>query len=174
MIVDLFWGYALNSNGTVLNPDGSARKQYRDPAGYWKVSLHNPHTGGRKQFYIHRMLGLNFVHNPCPGVFTIVDHIDQNKGNNDLSNLRWVTHQLNVLNNDAKNVYFIKKWGKWVAQVCRKTLGYFKKREDATACAKKHKSELFERIYKWHVENYDARSWVFSSLTSNRCPILSY
>jgi hypothetical protein len=106
-------------------------------------------------------------------VFTIVDHIDQNKGNNDLSNLRWVTHQLNVLNNDAKNVYFIKKWGKWVAQVCRKTLGYFKKREDATACAKKHKSELFERIYKWHVENYDARSWVFSSLTSNRYPILS-
>ena len=170
---DLFWGYRLTPDGKVLDQDGIARPMYKDLAGYWKVSLSNPRTCEQKQYWIHRLLGLNYVENPCPGVFTVVDHIDQNKNNYEISNLRWLTHQLNCLNNSAENVYFYKRWGKWQARVCGKALGYFKKREDAVACSKKHKTELFASIYKWHIENYDARSWLSSSLTSNRYPILS-
>ena len=171
--MDLFWGYRLTRDGKVLNPDGTPRKLYKDPAGYWKVSLQNPNTGEHKQKYVHRLLGLNFVENPCPGVFIMVDHIDRRKDNNELSNLRWLTHQLNCINNDAENVSFYKRWGKWQSNVCGKTLGYFKKREDAAACSKKHKAELFARIYKWHLDTYDAKLWQSSFLTSNRYPILS-
>ena len=115
--MDLFWGYRLTRDGKVLNPDGTPRKLYKDPAGYWKVSLQNPNTGEHKQKYIQRLLGLNFIENPCPGVFIMVDHIDRRKGNNELSNLRWLTHRLNCINNDAENVSFRRKWGKWQAKV---------------------------------------------------------
>ena len=169
---DLFWGYRLTPDGKVLDPDGTPRPIYIDPAGYEKVSLRNPNTGDHVQYWVHRLLGLNYVNNPCPGVFTVVDHIDQTK-NNKLSNLRWLTQQLNVLNNSADCVFLNKKWRKWESRVCKKTYGWFKKREDAVACSKKHKAELFSSIYKWHLENYEARSWLSSSLTSNRCPLLS-
>ena len=94
---DLFWGYRLTPDGKVLDQDGIARPMYKDLAGYWKVSLSNPRTCEQKQYWIHRLLGLNYVENPCPGVFTVVDHIDQNNSNFELSNLRWLTHQLNCL-----------------------------------------------------------------------------
>ena len=102
---ELFWGYSLTPDGKVFDQDGVERKQYKDPAGYWKVSLRNP-NGQFRMYWVHRLLGLNYVENPCPGVFTVVDHVDQNKSNNELSNLRWLTHKLNCLNNDAENVYF--------------------------------------------------------------------
>ena len=170
---ELFWGYSLTPDGKVFDQDGVERKQYKDPAGYCKVSLCNPNTGEFRQYWVHRLLGLNYVHNPCPGVFTVVDHIDRRKDNNELSNLRWLTQQLNTLNNDADCAFFNKRWRKWQARVCGKSLGYFKKHEDAIACSKKHRVELFGTIHKWHLENYEARSWLSSSLTSNRYPVLS-
>jgi hypothetical protein len=64
-----------------------------------------------------------FIPNPTPDLFT-VDHIDRNRANNDLSNLRWATRQtqgLNQSNSERKgsrrSVYqydiqgnFIAKW----------------------------------------------------------------
>jgi hypothetical protein len=47
---------------------------------------------------LHRILALQYVHNPSPERFTVVDHIDRNKKNNDLSNLRWVEPAFNSKN----------------------------------------------------------------------------
>lgn len=46
--------------------------------------------------YIHRLLAIQYL--PNPEKKSDVDHIDRNRGNNDLSNLRWATHRENANN----------------------------------------------------------------------------
>ena len=45
--------------------------------------------GKRKTFPVHRLMGLTFLENPHNK--PQIDHIDRNKSNNKLENLRWVT-----------------------------------------------------------------------------------
>jgi len=48
-----------------------------------------------------------------------IDHIDGNTQNNNITNLRVVTHQQNCMNQTrAKGYYFNKKAGKWLARIC--------------------------------------------------------
>ncbi len=46
--------------------------------------------------YVHRLVALNFVPNPNPSNFTVVDHIDGDTQNNHWTNLRWVTPSENA------------------------------------------------------------------------------
>jgi hypothetical protein len=67
-----------------------------------------------KAFYIHRLVLLNFI-GEAKSVFYQCDHIDRNKFNNKLDNLRWVDASTNLLNRntygntDLKGVCFCKK-----------------------------------------------------------------
>jgi hypothetical protein len=49
-------------------------------------------------YKLHRVVALQFVPNPDPARFPFVDHIDRNKTNNNINNLRWVTHAFNNRN----------------------------------------------------------------------------
>ena len=179
-IEDLFWGYKVTSCGLIVKPDGTFHPQSKNNMGYWKVALRAP-WGGYKFFLVHRMVAHVFCGNPRPDIFNIVDHIDRNCANNDFSNLRWVNRSLNNLNNAADGCWFDKRFKKWRARVCKKTLGYFKKHEDAKACAKKHRKELFDEIYDKlchenheRCENTRSPCLTFSAETSDHSPILSY
>lgn len=71
----------------------------------------------------------------------IIDHIDGNKINNDISNLRLVTNSENMLNRYTHRsgrlpgCYFHKPSKRWKAQIlygkCKKHLGYFNTEEEA-------------------------------------------
>ena len=61
-------------------------------------------NGKRKGELIHRLVALHFIENP--NGYPEVDHIDRNKENNNVENLRWVTHSEN---NKNKNHYTWKK-----------------------------------------------------------------
>jgi hypothetical protein len=88
--------YHINRNGDIYSCTyNKCMKHNIDESGYLFVSLHskgNPKHKGR----IHRLLAIQYI--PNPDDLPEVDHIDRNKQNNDLSNLRWVTHSENMLN----------------------------------------------------------------------------
>ena len=60
--------------------------------GYKCVSLHK--NGKIKTFTIHRLVALYFI--PNPNNYSDVNHKDENKKNNKVENLEWVTHEYNM------------------------------------------------------------------------------
>lgn len=63
------------------------------PNGYLSVSLRK--DGKQKRFYVHRLVAEAFIENPMN--LREVNHIDENKSNNNVSNLEWCSHSYNML-----------------------------------------------------------------------------
>jgi hypothetical protein len=73
----------------------------------------------RRKFYLHRLIYL--FYNPDFDIFNkkiYIDHLDRDKSNNSIENLRSGTPQENSFNTDAKGYAFHKKSGKWIAKIC--------------------------------------------------------
>jgi hypothetical protein len=68
----------------------SLLKAWLHTTGYMRVAL-----GRGKQKYIHRLVAQAFL--PNPDNLPQVDHMDGNRTNNHVSNLRWVTVQQNAI-----------------------------------------------------------------------------
>lgn len=69
--------------------------------GYYQVELRQK-NGKRKLELLHRLLALTFI--PNPEKLPVVNHIDKNKLNNDISNLEWCSQQGNSLHSNCKTV----------------------------------------------------------------------
>ncbi len=69
-------------------------KSRLEKKGYYVVDLCK--DGKKKLCKIHRLIALHYI--PLVDGKDMVDHIDQNKTNNDISNLRWVNSSENQRN----------------------------------------------------------------------------
>ncbi len=74
--------------------------------GYLYVTLKK--DGIRNKGYLARLLGKQFIPNDDP-LKTQIDHIDRNKLNNSLDNLRWVTQAENLANKNRKGCVYLDK-----------------------------------------------------------------
>lgn len=92
------YDYYVSSTGEVRNFDGIHLKQHNDKDGYKRLALSK--DGKQKMFIVHRLVGQAFI--PNPENKPLIDHIDRNKSNNNVSNLRWATPSENNLNRDTK------------------------------------------------------------------------
>lgn len=81
-------------------------RQTNNGNGYWKVGMYNPKY---IQAYIHRLVAEAFI--PNPEGHKYIDHIDRNKNNNHVSNLRWVSAKENTDNLAGKVRYSVSKKG---------------------------------------------------------------
>ena len=87
--------YEVSSFGLILNvKKGKFLKPQLDRKGYPTVKLSK--KGKKKHFSIHRLVAEAFVPNEHNKL--CVDHIDNNRRNNDYWNLRWVTNTENQHN----------------------------------------------------------------------------
>jgi len=89
-----FPNYLIFRNGSVLS---KKKRMFIHPTNntdiYIRVRLCN--SEGRKDMKVHRLVALHYI--PNPHNYLIVEHIDGNKKNNKVSNLKWNT-QMNNMN----------------------------------------------------------------------------
>jgi len=82
--------YEIFDDGRVVNSRGLVMKTcIINNSGYKRIQLYK--NGKHKHFSLHRLLALHFIENTRPLIAITVDHIDRDKLNNSLSNLRWAT-----------------------------------------------------------------------------------
>ena len=94
-----FPNYMVSDEGKVYNKKTDNFIGQPGSDGYVRVTLHN--DGNQASYYVHHLVMNAFV-GPCPLGYE-VDHIDRNPSNNDLSNLRYVTHSENNKNRGKVN-----------------------------------------------------------------------
>ena len=89
--------YQISEDGFVMNKKtGRILKQYIDDVGYYQFTVCN--NGIIKKLRTHRELAKAFI--PNLDNYDIVDHIDRDRINNDISNLRWVSRYTNNTNKE--------------------------------------------------------------------------
>ena len=93
--------YAITEDGKVWSyyKNDFLKNIYNPKTQYYTVHLHK--NGIRTNKDIHRLIAETYL--PNPENKPLVDHIDRNKANNTLSNLRWVTYKENAINTNKKD-----------------------------------------------------------------------
>tara|TARA_R110000822_G_scaffold19777_2_gene64213 strand:- start:3165 stop:3674 length:510 start_codon:yes stop_codon:yes gene_type:complete len=96
--------YCINKNGDLYNIKTKYKlTSWKNNQTYLTYTLMNKECCKKKNYNIHRLLGLTFLDNP--NNYPCIDHIDRNKQNNSLDNLRWVSYQDNAINKPSYNPF---------------------------------------------------------------------
>lgn len=95
--IDGYPNYVINTDGIVFNTKRNKELKQCYRSGYKSVVLFR--NGKSISCFVHRLLANAFIPNPDNKPF--VDHIDGNKINNNLTNLRWATPLENVRNENT-------------------------------------------------------------------------
>lgn len=136
--------YKINKGGSIWSC--RYRKELKHLVkedGYLYVDLSK--DGKRTKGYISRLLAKQYIPNDDPINKTQIDHIDRNKTNNNLDNLRWVTQAENLANKNRKGCVYEdkRKDGKvyW-----KSSYSYY---EDGKKIVKQKTSRDKEVVEKW-------------------------
>ena len=100
---ELYWKTVYSNRLKVGQKAGDV-----DGTGYRRVML------GKQHHKMHRLIWIMFNDDIPAGL--IIDHIDQDKSNNKIENLRLISKSGNNRNRNSTGVTFDKARGKWRAQ----------------------------------------------------------
>ena len=153
--IDGYLNYQVSNMGRVRNcVSGRILQPGVNQNGYYFVFLFQDTRG--KQFRVHRLVANEFLEKPPSIQNLVVDHIDRNRKNNMITNLRYCTRSQNAINKDKyclgassqfKGVSFCKKRKRYRASIrcARKlyNLGYYNTEEEAATAYNKKALEMF-------------------------------
>jgi hypothetical protein len=139
-IIEGFENYSASDLGNVKNNKTERiMKPHLERCGYYRIVLRNDKKDYK--LFVHPLVALAFIKNTENK--KIVDHINNDKLNNNLTNLRWATNTENLQNATAyakntsgtKGVHFKKQSNKWQSRInidgIKIHLGYFVDKQDA-------------------------------------------
>lgn len=138
-------GFVYNSlNGIITSTNGKVIQRISNN-GYVRVPLFKD---GKR----HTLTGHQFAwYYTYKEIVECLDHIDRNKTNNSINNLRSVSKSQNAFNmNNVKGYFYSKRDKKYIAQIMvnykKKQLGTFNTSEEARNC-------YLENKIKYHIIN---------------------
>ena len=149
--------YEVSNYGNVRRIGKKMLKPGLNTKGYYYVSLSK--NGKVTKKTIHRLVAIAFIPNPDDKPF--IDHIDHNRKNNNVNNLRWCTSSENQHNtakqcnntSGFKGVCFNKRDQKYHASIGLNGklihIGLFKTAEDAFEAYKQKANELHKEFAKY-------------------------
>lgn len=95
--------YKISRKGVVI---GTRYKQpikhFRNNCGYIVVNLTKDGSNAKTTVTLSRLLALTWI--PNPHNLSDVDHVDNDRLNNSLSNLRWVSHRDNLVKDHRRQL----------------------------------------------------------------------
>lgn len=95
--------YMVDENGNIKNADGKLMKQTTDRDGYKRIKL-VADDGVRRGLAIHRIV-YGTYNNIEISALSIIDHIDLDRNNNSISNLREVNWSVSNINKKTRSTY---------------------------------------------------------------------
>jgi hypothetical protein len=153
--IDEYPEYEVSSFGRVKrfykNGNNKILKPGTNENGYYYVNLYK--SGKPKNIKIHRLVANAFIKNPSNK--RCVDHIDNNKKNNHIHNLRFATLSENQMNRKQNNnntsgqkgISWFKRDSKWHAYIKingnKKHIGLYDNLDDAIKARQDKAKELF-------------------------------
>jgi len=139
MEIEGFENYLIYPDGRVFNKKSNRfLKGSNDKDGYKVVSLTK--DGNRKFMKIHRLVAIHYI--PNPENKREADHLNRDRSDNRIENLRWVNHWENQQNTGMsknntsgyKYILYRKRDERWIFQKTineKKTYKSFKTLEEA-------------------------------------------
>jgi hypothetical protein len=99
--------YEVSTFGRIRNAKkGTVRAPYLNSCGYERLRIQK--KGDNVRFMIHRLVAEAFI--PNDEEKELIDHIDGDRTNNRVENLRWCTHSENCLNRKPRKDQVLTKY----------------------------------------------------------------
>lgn len=141
--------YWVSNKGRVKSSNRILKNNSSKKTGHERISL--SYLGVTTRYSVHRLVAEAFLERE--GGKDVVDHIDHNPRNNEISNLRWVTHRENSWNRKKqanKTGYkHVSKVGNRYQAVIARCVGTYDTAEEAhkAACEYLKSHDVFYKQY---------------------------
>ena len=151
-------GLLVRSDGYVKTRNKGWQKGTDNGIGYYLIGYN------KKMYKVHRLVAETFIENPKPNEYNQIDHINQQRNDNRVSNLRWCNDAINK-RNTSKNrcVYQYSKSGEfikiWNYMVDAEQIGGFNN-SLITLCCKGQRKSHGGYVWRYAEPNSEPSLWI--------------